>query len=455
MPDRLNGDETGAKIPRRILLSLLVSLSAGVVPRAGAPFVAIGREEEIALFLSDLNDLSERGSFFRFVIGKYGSGKSFLIQLMRVCALEKGFVCMDADLSPDRRLCGTKGTGLATYRELVKNLSVRTSPDGGALPIVISRWISSLKSEIASSGLTPGSPEFAAETGRRIYRLAAEMESNVGGFDFAAVIRAYYQADRDGDEERKSAALRWLRGEYNTRTEAKKLLPVGDVIHDGNWFDYVKLLARFVEKTGYGGLLLFLDECVNLYKIPNRVSRDSNYEKILSMYNDTLQGGSECLGIVLGGTPQFLEDRRRGLFGYEALRSRLEAGRFEQGGYKNIMGPIIRLRRLSESELLALVARVTRLHASCYDWTPPVEPRQMEVYLRLCLEKVGADSMITPREIIRDYLSLLNILLQNPEASMDELLRTCEGPVADRRNGEETPPSDAPAPSFDPADIEF
>ena len=452
MPERMN-----QKIPRRILTSLLSSLGAGVVPRSGAPFVAIGRDEELALFLKDLENVSDRGSVFRFVIGKYGSGKSFLLRLMRVCALEKGFVCADADLSPEKRICGTKGSGLATFRELMKNLSIRTSPDGNALPTVISKWISLMKSETAAEGFTPGSEEFRRALDKKIYALAGELESNVGGFDFASVIRTYCTADAEGDEDTKSACLRWLRGEYNTRSEAKKVLPVGDIIHDGNWFDYVKLLALFVKKTGYGGLFVFLDECVNLYKIPNRVARESNYEKLLTMYNDTLQGGSECLGIVMGGTPQFLEDRRRGLFSYEALRSRLEGSRFEAGGYKNIMGPIIRLRRLSDSELLALIARVTRLHAECYEWTPPVEGVHMEAYLRLCLEKVGADSMITPREIIRDYLSLLNILLQNGEISVEKLLAECDGPVADRKGTEEegSPEKERRAVDFSPSDIEF
>ncbi|MBE6565099.1 MAG: biotin carboxylase [Ruminococcaceae bacterium] len=449
------------RIPRRILLALLSSLSAGVVPRAGAPFVAIGRDEELSLFLRDLDALGDRGSFFRFVIGKYGSGKSFLIQLMRVCALEKGFVCADADLSPEKRICGTKGSGLATYRELMKNLSVKTSPDGGALPIVISKWISSLKSQTAADGFSPDSDDFEKELSRRIYGVAGELESAVGGFDFANVIKSYYLADRGGDEEKKSACIRWLRGEFNTRTEAKKCLAVSDIIHDGNWFDYIKLLALFVRKAGYGGLTVFLDECVNLYKIPNRVARESNYEKLLAMYNDTLQGGSESLGIVMGGTPQFLEDRRRGLFSYEALRSRLEGSRFESGEYKNIMGPVIRLRRLSDGELLALIARVTRLHGDCYEWTPRVEPSHMEAYLRLCLERVGADSMITPREIIRDYLSLLNILLQNEDADMNKLLLTCDGPVSDRKaedeltEGEKTVRQETPASSFSPEDIEF
>lgn len=448
------------KIPKRILLSLLSSLSAGVVPRTGAPYVAIGRDEELSLFLNDIQSLEEDGSFFRFIIGKYGSGKSFLIQLMRVCALERGFVCADADLSPEKRICGGKGAGLATYRELMKNLSVKTSPDGNALTSIISKWLSSVKSRVASEGYAPSGDSFEKEVAKSIFALTGELESSVGGFDFANVIKCWYKADSDGDDEMKSCCIRWIRGEYNTRTEAKRVLPVSDIITDESWFDYIKLFSMFVKKTGYGGLVMFIDECVNLYKIPNRIARESNYEKLLSMFNDTLQGGSKNLGIIMGGTPQFLEDRRRGLFSYEALRSRLEGGRFEISGYKNIMGPVIRLRRMSDSELLALVARVTRLHSSYYEWTPEVTPENMEAYISLCLKRVGADEMVTPREIIRDYLSLLNILLQNPTASFESLIEKSEfsslAENADSRNGSsEKSPTDDGENKFSLSDIEF
>ena len=277
-------------VPKRILSSLISSVSAGVVPRLGAPYIAIGREAEISALLSDLEIVGEGGSAMRFVIGKYGSGKSFLIQLMRGYALERGFICADCDLSPERRLCGGKGSGIATYRELIKNMSSKTSPEGGALGPVISRWLSSVQGEVAQSGVLPGSPDFGKEVSKRVFALSKKMENSVGGFDFASVINSYYRAETEGSDELKSACLRWLRGEYTTKTEAREYLSVGSLISDDNWYDYIKLWAEFVKSIGYRGFVVFIDECVNLYKITNRVSRENNYEKILSMFNDTLQG---------------------------------------------------------------------------------------------------------------------------------------------------------------------
>lgn len=418
-------------VPKRILSSLISSVSAGVVPRLGAPYIAIGREAEISALLSDLEIVGEGGSAMRFVIGKYGSGKSFLIQLMRGYALERGFICADCDLSPERRLCGGKGSGIATYRELIKNMSSKTSPEGGALGPVISRWLSSVQGEVAQSGVLPESPDFGKEVSKRVFALSKKMENSVGGFDFASVINSYYRAETEVSDELKSACLRWLRGEYTTKTEAREYLSVGSLISDDNWYDYIKLWAEFVKSIGYRGLVVFIDECVNLYKITNRVSRENNYEKILSMFNDTLQGRAPGLCMIMGGTPQFLEDTRRGLFSYEALRSRLADGRFTGSGeFRDMLGPVIRLRRLSDNELFALISRLTKLHGMYYSWEPRVTEEQQAQFLREAVSRTGADTMMTPREMIRDYMSVLNILLQNPSAGFTDVVRSSASQTA-------------------------
>ncbi len=444
------------KIPKRILTSLIHSVSAGVVPRLGAPYIAIGRNEEIEALLRDLQTADEGGCSMRFLIGKYGSGKSFLMQLTRDYAMERGFLCCDADLSPERRLCGGKGSGIATYRELVKNLSSRACPEGGALAQVISRWLSKLQSEVAADGFEPDCPEYLRQLDRRVYAITEQLEGQVGGFDFARVVSLWYRAVREDDEAKKSACLRWLRGEYETKTEARRELGTGSIIDDESWYDYIKLLAVFAKSIGYRGLVVFIDECVNLYKISNRISRENNYEKILSMFNDTLQGRAPGLTLILGGTPQFLEDPRRGLFSYEALRSRLSDGRYGREQYRNMLSPVIRLRRLSDNELFALITRLTGLHGSYYAWQPRVTEQDTEAFLRDCLSRAGADVMITPREMIRDYLMVLDILYQHPELSFSDVLESGAVTLSHPEAGEQ-PPSAPPAPSasITLADLEF
>lgn len=411
------------RVPKRILNSLLASLCAGVVPRMGAPYIAIGRKAEIAAFLSDLENISEGGASMRFLIGRYGSGKSFLMQLVRGYALERDFLTADADLSPERRLYGTAGTGVATYRELMKNLASKASPEGGALPKIIARWLSALQSDI-------GEDPTGTRLQGKVMEVLRDVEFMVGGFDFSRVVAAYHTAYLAGDDEKMSACLCWLRGEFATKTEAKSALgfPVSVIINDENWYDFIKLFAVLARKIGYRGLVVFIDECVNLYKITHRVSRENNYEKILSMFNDSLQGKAEGLLLVLGGTPQFLEDPRRGLFSYEALRSRLCDSRFASDEFQNLIGPVIRLRRLSDDEIYALLVRVTDLFSERYGVEPRITKEEQERFLAFSLRRAGADSLITPREILRDYLTVLNILLQNENARFDDVAAAVSAP---------------------------
>ncbi len=413
--DLIMQDMNTVKIPKRILSALVSSMAAGVVPRAGARYIAIGRTAEVTSLCKDLDIVADGGSATRFIIGKYGSGKSFLIQLMRGYAVERGFVCADADLSPERRLSSSNGGGLATYKELIKNLSTKASPEGAALGGMISRWVSDIQYQVTEAGILPDSPAFEKEISTRIYAVLREIETGVGAFDFARVIDRYYKAWKDGNEAGQSDCLRWLRGEFGTKTEARSLLGVSGIINDENWYDYIKLMAAFVRKIGYAGLVVFIDECVNLYKIPNRVSRENNYEKILSIFNDTLQGKASGLEIIFAGTPQFLEDTRRGLFSYEALRSRLQDNMFGREAMATgmpLFGPIMRLARLSDDELLALLARVTGLFTRCYG-AVDVTAEEMRDFLYHMLSRAGADTLITPRELIRAYITALGLVMQS------------------------------------------
>ena len=279
------------KVPKRISQTVLNSLKGGVVPRIGLPYITVGRKNEIEALLHDVAIISEGGASFRFIVGKYGSGKSFLLQTIRNYVMDRGFIVADADLSPERRLQGTHGQGLATYRELISNLSTRTKPEGGALTLVLDRWISTVQSEaIQETGLTPDDPALAAAADKKIYAVTASVSELVHGFEFARLLSAYYHAYLDGDDETKARVIRWFRGEYSLKSEAKEALGISMIITDDDWYDYLKLFATFFRLAGYAGMFIMIDELVNIFKIPNSITRQYNYEKILTMYNDTLQG---------------------------------------------------------------------------------------------------------------------------------------------------------------------
>ncbi len=466
------------KAPRRIAQTIISSLTAGVVPRIGLPYITVGRKNEIAALLRDIGIVSEGGASFRFISGRYGSGKSFLIQTIRGYAMDRGFITSDADLSPERRLQGTHGQGLATYRELIGNLATKTKSEGGALPLILDRWISHARLEAESAaassgaarttdasaahhaefGSAGGSAAHASQTGmasvatlathrseitppgdahlvpplseedksamveRKIAQVTSSMRDMVYGYEFASLLTQYYHAYIDGDDETKGRILKWFQGGYETKKEARDALGVNIIINDENWYEYLKLFAEFFRYAGYSGLIVLIDELVNLMKIPNAVSRGYNYEKILTMYNDTLQGKARYLGIIMGGTPAAIEDRRRGVFSYEALRSRLQDGRFSAPGMRDLLGPVIHLEPLSAEEMLILCEKLRAMHSDLYGYETRVTGDDLDTFIRIEYARVGSAENITPREIIRDFIELLNITYQNPSISASEIL---------------------------------
>ena len=415
--------EQAPRVPRRIAQVIVNSLKGGVVPRVGLPYITVGRDREVAALLHDLDLVADGGASFRFLVGRYGSGKSFLLQTIRNHAMGRGFVVADADLSPERRLQGTGGQGLATYRELIRNLSTKTRPEGGALNLVLDRWVSNVQSQVTlEDGLSPEDPAFADAMERRIMGTMASVQELVHGYDFARLLTMYWRAHLEGDDETKANVTKWFRGEYRNKTEARRELGVGIVIGDDDWYDYLKILATFLVGAGYKGLVILLDEMVNLYKIPNAVSRQYNYEKVLTMYNDTLQGKAHHLGIIMSGTPQAIEDRRRGLYSYEALRSRLTQGRFSQDGLVDMLAPVIRLEPLTHEELLVLVEKLADIHAGLFGYQRTITQDELVRFLETEYGRVGADTHLTPREVIRDFVEMLDILSQNPGVTVEQLL---------------------------------
>lgn len=411
------------KIPKRIASAVINSLKGGVVPRVGLPYIAVGRKNEIDALLGDVEIISDGGASFRFIEGKYGSGKSFLLQMIRNYAMDKGFAVADADLSPERRLQGNKGQGLSTYKELIRNLSVKARPEGGALTLILDRWISSVQSETAAGGIVPEDPAFDNEVEKKIFDIINSLNELVHGFDFARLLTMYYRSYKTGDDETKAKVVKWFRGEYSTKTEAKNDLGVNIIINDDDWYEYIKIFAYFLKQSGYSGFIIMIDELVNIYKIPNAITRQNNYEKILTMYNDTMQGKAKYLGIIMCGTPQCIEDKRRGVYSYEALRSRLSEGKFS-GEYKDMLAPVIRLAPLTAEEMLILTEKLTEIHGVLFDYTPAISENDRVGFIKIEYGRVGADTNITPREIIRDYIELMNIVYQNPKKSILDIMKS-------------------------------
>ena len=409
------------KIARRYSTAILKSMGAGVVPNIGLEYIAVGRVSEIKAILSDLSDIEEGGGAFRFIVGKYGSGKSFLLQLARNNALERNYLVAHADLTPECRLTGTKGQGLKLYRELMANLSTKARPEGNALESLLQKWIMEIQRKVASAGINIDNPRFDQEVSNSISGIAHDMQQYAYGYDFARILLNYWNGYLLDSDDIKQSSLRWLRGEYERKSEARSL-GVSAIISDDSWYQFIKLLAVLAPKLGYKGLLVLIDESANLYKIPNRTSRENNYEKLLAMFNDVMQGRTQYLGLYFGGTPQFIEDERRGLFSYEALKSRLQSSNVGKDKYIDYSGPIIRLETLTNEEIFVLLEHLHEVFCAHNKIESLLTEKQIIDFMQIAANRIGAEKFLTPREITRDFISLMNILIQNPDASYESVI---------------------------------
>lgn len=405
--------------------ALIQSLRAGVVPRAGQHLIQVGRTREIETLVGDVARLADGGAAFRVVIGEYGAGKTFFLNLVRAIALEKKLVVATADLNPDRRLHATGGQARSLYGELMRNVATRTKPEGGALPGIVEKFIATARSEAQTSGRAP----------EAVIRMKlSNLTELVNGYDFADVIAAYCRGFEEGNEQLKSDAIRWLRGEFSTRTDARAALGVRTIVDDASVYDQLKLLARFVRLAGFAGLLICLDELVNLYKLANTQARNGNYEQLLRILNDSLQGSAEGLGFVLGGTPEFLLDTRRGLYSYPALQSRLAQNSFAAGGLMDFTGPVLRLSSLTPEDFFVLLQKIRHVYAGGDDTKYLITDAGIISFMSHCAQRLGETYFRTPRTTITSFINLLAVLEQNPGTHWESLIGTVE--VAEDTGGQ-------------------
>jgi hypothetical protein len=403
--------------------TILQALAAGVVPRIGLQHVQVGRSAEVAALVRDIDRVADNGSAVRFVIGEYGAGKTFFLNLVRLIALERRCVTLHADLAPDRRIHATGGQARGLYAEAVRNMATRTKPDGGALASVVERFVSdSVRS----------AEEAALPVEQVIDQRLAQLQELASGYDFAAVLQAYWRGSEDGDEALKAAALRWLRGEYSTKTEARQALGVRTIIDDADIYDGLKLLSAFVRLAGYAGLVVVFDEMVNLYKLQSAQARNQNFEQILRILNDVLQGSAGGLGFVFGGTPEFLMDSRRGLYSYQALQSRLAENAFARDGLVDLSGPVLRLQNLTPEDLLVLLGNIRNVFAQGDLDKYLVPDEALEAFMDHCNRRIGEAYFRTPRNTIKAFVQFLSLLEQNPGRQWQEVLGVMEvSPDAD------------------------
>lgn len=417
--------------------AIVNSLIGGVVPKIGVQHITVGRSEEIEAFIAALDDVKNGHSMVKFWIGDFGSGKSFMLHLLNTVALKQKFVVANADFTPDNRLYSNDGKATVLYSAIMDNIAIQTKPEGGALPALLEKWIEQIVMKTAEENKIPltdirDEKHFALiQSG--IMKTINEI-TDLGGFDFGTVVMKYYEGYIKGEEHLKRNALRWLKGEYKTKTEARQDLGVREVINDLNYYDMLKNFGKLFVSIGYSGFMINLDEAINLYKISTGAMREKNYEKILTIYNDCFQGKVANLFINFAGTKEFLENERRGLFSYNALKTRLETNKFETAEIRDFAQPVIRLMPLTHDEVFVLLKKLKAVFEFNYKVEIGITDNDIQVFMEEMFNKPGASEFLTPREVIRDFLNILNIIRQNPQVDKKKLFSDIE--ITDERPAE-------------------
>lgn len=414
--------------------SIINSLVSGVVPKIGVQHITVGRSEEVNAFISSLEDVKNGLSLVKFWIGDFGSGKSFMLHLLNTVALKQKFVVANADFTPDNRLYANDGKSVILYSAIMDNIAIQTKPEGGALQTLLEKWIEQVISKTAEENqislLEIRNDQYLALIQNSIMKTVNEI-TEVGGFDFGSAIVKYYEGYIKGDELLRRNALKWLKGEYTTKTEARQDLGIREIINDSNYYDMLKNFCKLFVSMGYSGFMINLDEAINLYKISVSASREKNYEKILSIYNDCFQGKVSNLFINFAGTKEFLENERRGLFSYQALKSRLEANKFETSELRDFAQPVIKLMPLNHNEIFVLLKKLKLIFDFNYKTELNITDEEISAFMEEMFNKPGAAEFLTPREVIRDFLNILNIIRQNPEVDKGKLFGDIE--ISDER----------------------
>ena len=400
------------KIKAKEKNAIIESLKAGLVPKIGLQHIQVGRADELKEIIKDYALIADGGAKIRFIIGDYGCGKTFFLTLSKLIAHEKNLVVLSADITTEKVLCSSSGKSKKLFSELIANMSTKTKPDGGALRTIIEKWASKILQDCENG-------EHIDEKG--IYSKLLPLEKYVACYDFSKVLTTYINAYQEDDEIKMSQALKWLRAEYATKTDAKTDLGVRTIIDDNNFYEYLKLFAGFVRLAGYAGLIVNIDELAVLARLQS-ATRNKNFERILNIINDSMQGAAEYLGFLFGGTPEFLEDKYRGMYSYKALETRLADNPFAKEGLRDLTGPVIRLENLSQEELYILFLNIRNVFAEYDETKYLVTEKDIQVFMQWLMNRLGAKSFLSPRESNKAFIGLLTQLENYPDTNISTYL---------------------------------
>lgn len=407
--------------------TIIKSLEAGVVPDIGLGHLLVGRKAEVDELIKILSHIEDGDSDLRFWVGDFGSGKSFMLKTIENLALSKNFVVSTIDLNPSRRFYATDRKAVNLYSTVLENIRTKNLRSGNVIESIIEQWISTIFKNLSDEKgydlkeLMAGF--YRDEVIGIILETLSRFEAVGLSYELGQAISKYYEGFITGDRILKLKAIRWIRGDITTKTEAKKELGINEIINDDNYFEAIKNLAELFREIGYQGFVINFDEAVNLYKLPHSTTRQRNYEKILNIYNECKSNLAKGLFINLAATRKTVFDESRGLASYGALKGRLGTEASMDSDFINTNKTVLGLKVLSDEEIYTLLENLVSIYNIHYKTKIDFTSDQIVTYMEGQLNRPGADEFLTPRAVIKDFIEILDIKRQNPDAEISDLLR--------------------------------
>lgn len=406
---------------------IIKSLEGGVVPSIGVQHLLVGRNREVEELIKILDTISDGGSDIRFWVGDFGSGKSFMLATIEQIALQKDFVVSSLDLNPSRRFYATDRKAVALYTEIIDNIKTKTARNGNVLNTIIEEWLNRIFQIVADSYAIDISDIIAGSKQKEVKN---EILNTIGNFsavglsfEFGQALIKYYEAFIEDNRLLGTNALRWMRGDITTKTEAKKALGINQIINDDNWFDALKNMSELFLAIGYSGFVVNFDEAVNLYKIPQSVTRERNYERILNIYNECKSNIAKGLFINFGATRKTIFDENRGLSSYGALKGRLGNEESMDNKLVNTNRTVLGLKPLTNEEIYTLLENLVNVYNVNYKESISISEDEIVAYMQGQLNRPGADEFLTPRAVIKDFIEILDLKRQNPDQEIMDIIK--------------------------------
>lgn len=388
-----------------ILREIIDSLRNGTVPAEGTENIAVGIDEELTEIQDQIERTREDKSAFKFIIGDYGSGKTFFSTSVREMAYDKKFVVSSVVISQETPLHKFE----ELYRKIMEGMRTSENKKIPAFNFILEEWLLNIEDKVIEiEGLDPyeDSKKFQIEMNKRINEELMIVGSIAASF--ANAIRAFYKAKYEGDTVLAQGAVAWLKGD-NVRAELKSKLGVIGTITRENSFEFFRALLQMIKTAGYEGLMIILDEVETVQKLVRKDMRSAAYENLRFFIDESDRNSFPSCFFLYTGTTDLMESEK-GFKSLEPLYQRIKVEREKGDKFKNLRQPVMFLDGLNRDRLYEVACRVRNIHGQVYSWMP--NDKLTDDFIKRLINDMtlgfGGEINIGPRGFLRTLIDILD-----------------------------------------------